>query len=116
MFSGEGCFLASDEWHDKMRQQYTLDLSPEVHNSIELFFAYFTYAPSLVHKLYGLRHVETTSAEALQTISETLSKTLEIQMKLAIWYEQFAQIAPPQPKLSPRLGMNYIRSSSHIQM
>ncbi|KAJ5406676.1 hypothetical protein N7465_007960 [Penicillium sp. CMV-2018d] len=95
MFSGEECFLASDEWHDKMRQQYTSDLPPEVHNSIELFFAYFTYAPSLVHKLYGLRNVVATSAEALQTISEIRSKALEMQINLAIWYEQFSQIVPP---------------------
>ncbi|KGO77230.1 hypothetical protein PITC_093020 [Penicillium italicum] len=95
MFSGEECFLASNEWHDKMRQQYTSGLPPEVHNIIELFFAYFTYAPSLVHKLYGLRHVDTTSFEAQQTISKMLSKTLEMQMKLATWYEQFSQIAPP---------------------
>ncbi|KAJ5615695.1 hypothetical protein N7537_000809 [Penicillium hordei] len=95
MFSGEVCFLASDEWHDKMRQQYTLDLPPEVHNSIELFFVYFTYAPGLVHKLYSLRHVDATGAEALQTISGVLSEALEMQMKLAIWYRQFSQLAPP---------------------
>ncbi|KAJ5514590.1 hypothetical protein N7463_004142 [Penicillium fimorum] len=95
MFSGEACFLASDEWHDKMRQQYTSNLLPEVHNSIELFFAYFTYSPSLVHKLYSLKHVDTPSSEALQTISEVLSEALEMQMKLAIWYEQFSQIVPP---------------------
>lgn len=95
MFSGEECFLASDEWHDKMRQQYTSDLSPEVHSSIELFFAYFTYAPSLVHKLYGLRNVDATGTEALQTISEVQSKALEMQINLVIWYEQFSQIVPP---------------------
>lgn len=95
MFSGEECFLASNEWHDKMRQQYTSDLPSEVHNSIELFFAYFTYAPSLVHKLYGLRNVDTTGAEALQTISEVRSKALEMQINLVIWYEQFSQIVPP---------------------
>ncbi|KAJ5184888.1 hypothetical protein N7472_009728 [Penicillium cf. griseofulvum] len=95
MFSGEECFLASDEWHDKMRQQYTFDLPPEVHNSIEVFFTYFTYAPNLVHKLYSLRHVDATSAEALQTTSEITSTALEMQMKLAIWYEQFSQIVPP---------------------
>ncbi|KAJ5834556.1 hypothetical protein N7447_000582 [Penicillium robsamsonii] len=95
MFSGEECFLASDEWHDKMRQQYTSNLPPEVHNSIELFFAYFTYSPSLVHKLYSLRHADATNCETIQTISEVLSEALEMQMKLAIWYEQFSQIVPP---------------------
>lgn len=95
MFSGEECFLASDEWHEKMRQQFTTDLPPELHYSIELFFAYFTHAPSLVHKLYNLKRMDVTSAEALQTITEVLSKALEMQTKLAIWYEQFSQNAPP---------------------
>jgi hypothetical protein len=95
MFSGEECFLASDHWHEKMRQQFTTDLPAKLHHSIELFFAYFTYAPSLVHKLYDLKHVDVTSAEALRTISEVLSKALEMQTKLAIWYEQYSQIAPP---------------------
>ena len=94
MFSGEECFLASDEWHDKMRPQYTSDFPPEVHSSIELFFAYFTYAPSLVHKLYGLIKVDANSAEALQAVAEVLPKALEMQMKLAIWYEHFSQIVP----------------------
>jgi hypothetical protein len=94
MFSGEECFLASDEWHDKMRPQYTSDFPPEVHNSIELFFAHFTYAPSFAHKLYGLIQVDANSTEALQTVSEVLPKALEMQMKLAIWHEHFSQIVP----------------------
>ncbi|OQE46382.1 hypothetical protein PENCOP_c001G02856 [Penicillium coprophilum] len=104
MFSGEECFLASDAWHDKMRQQYTSDLPPEVHNRIEQFFAYFTYAPSLVHKLYSLKHVDATSAEALQTISEVLSEALEMQTNLAIWYEQFSQIVPPPTETTSQTG------------
>ncbi|OGE58167.1 hypothetical protein PENARI_c001G00647 [Penicillium arizonense] len=95
MFSGEECFLVSDEWHEKMRQQFTTDLPPDLHHCIEVFFAYFTHAPSLVHKLYGLRHMDVASAAALQTITELLSKALEMQANLAIWYEQFSQIAPP---------------------
>ncbi|CAI7664392.1 unnamed protein product [Penicillium bialowiezense] len=101
MFSGEECFLASDDWHQKMRQQFTTDLSTELHHSFESFFAYFTYAPSLVHKLYGLRHVELTSAESLHTISEVVSKALEMQAKLATWYENYSRTAlPPVETLS----------------
>jgi hypothetical protein len=95
MFSGEGCFLASDDWHEKMRQQFTTDLPTDLHHSIESFFAYFTYAPSLVHKLYALRHLDGTSSEALNIISEVLSKALEMQTALGIWYEEYSQIAPP---------------------
>lgn len=95
MFSGEECFLASPDWHKKMRQQFTTDLPSELHHSIESFFAYFTYAPSLVHKMYALRHVDVTSAEALHMISEVLSKALEMQTDMILWYENYSQIAPP---------------------
>lgn len=102
MFSGDRCFLASDEWHEKMRQQFTTDLSAELHYSIESFFAYLTYAPSLAHELHYLKHVDMTSAEALQTISVVLFKALEMQTELVMWYEQFSCIAPP-PVETPSL-------------
>lgn len=95
MFSGDECFLASDDWHEKMRQQFTTDLSAELHCSIESFFAYLTYAPSLAHGLHYLRYVDRTSLEALQTISVVLSRALDMQTKLVMWYEQFSRIAPP---------------------
>jgi hypothetical protein len=104
MFSGEECFLASDQWHEKMRQRFTTDLPAELHHSIELFFAYFTHAPSLVQKLYSLRHAELSSVEALQTISEVLSQALEMQTKLAIWYEQYSKIAPPPVEILSSMG------------
>ncbi|OOQ86685.1 C6 zinc finger domain protein [Penicillium brasilianum] len=95
MFSGEPCFLATEEWHQMMRQQRALDISLELHNSIEQFFAYFTYAPSLVHKFYHLKHTDITTPEALQIISATMEQALDMQKKLSLWYEQFSQIAPP---------------------
>ncbi|CAG8034174.1 unnamed protein product [Penicillium olsonii] len=95
MFSGDKFFLASDEWHAVMQQQFTTDVSAELHHSIETFFAYLTYTPSLVHKLYELRHANLTSAEAARTISDMLSKTLEMQTKLAVWYENYSRIASP---------------------
>lgn len=95
MFSGEECFLVSEEWHHMMQQQYTPDMPIDLHNSIEQFFAFFTYAPSLVHKFYSLKEVDLSTSEAQQTISATLAQALDMQSKLAIWYEQYSQIAPP---------------------
>lgn len=95
MFSGEQCFLASEEWHHMMQQQYTADMPIDIHNSIEQFFAFFTYAPSLVHKFYSLKEADLSTPEAQQTISATLPQALDMQGKLADWYEQFSQIAPP---------------------
>lgn len=95
MFSGEQCFLASEEWHHMMQQQYTADLPTDLHNSIEQFFAFFTYAPSLVHKFYSLKEADMSTPEAQQTVSATLTQALDMQSKLAVWYEQYSVIAPP---------------------
>ncbi|KAJ5212354.1 uncharacterized protein N7498_004000 [Penicillium cinerascens] len=95
MFSGEPCFLASEEWHHMMQQQYTADLPTDLHNSIEQFFAFFTYAPSLVHKFYSLKEADLSTPEAQQTISATLTQALDMQSKLAVWYEQYSLITPP---------------------
>ncbi|KAJ6131381.1 hypothetical protein N7523_001841 [Penicillium sp. IBT 18751x] len=94
MFSGEQCFLASEEWHHMMQQQYTSEMPIDLHNSIEQFFAYFTYAPSLVHKFYSLKEVDLSTPKAQQTILTTLTQALDMQSKLAVWYEQYSQIAP----------------------
>lgn len=78
-----------------MRQQRVPDVLPELHDSIEQFFAYFTYAPSMVHKFYHLKEIDITTPEALQIISATLEQVLDMQSKLAPWYEEFSRIAPP---------------------
>ncbi|KAJ5171963.1 hypothetical protein N7492_004556 [Penicillium capsulatum] len=95
MFSGEECFLASEEWHYMMRHQYTSDMSPEFHNSIEQFFAYFTLAPSLVHKMYRLREIDVSTPQASQIISHALEQALDMQGKLDLWYQGWLQLAPP---------------------
>jgi hypothetical protein len=95
MFSGEQCFLASEEWHHMMQKQYTADMSTDLHNSIEQFFSFFTYAPSLVHKFYSLKEADLSTPEAQQTISATLTQALDMQSKLVVWYEQFSRIYPP---------------------
>lgn len=95
MFSGEPCFLASNDWHQMMQQQYCADMPVDLHHSIEQFFAYFTYAPSLVHKFYGLKEADLSTPVAQQMISASLTQALEMQSKLTVWYEQFSQIAPP---------------------
>lgn len=95
MFSGEECFLASEEWHQMMQHQYTPDMPPDLHDSVEQLFAYFTYAPSLVHKFYGLKGADLSTPELQQTISAALAQALYMQNKLAVWYEKFTRIAPP---------------------
>ncbi|KAJ5550759.1 hypothetical protein N7461_005457 [Penicillium sp. DV-2018c] len=95
LFSGEECFLASDQWHDIMRKQVNEGLPERLHHSIEELFAYMTHAPDLVHKLYGLRSPGITPAEQSQRIPEVVTQALEMQTKLATWYEQFSHIVPP---------------------
>lgn len=95
MFSGEDCFLESKEWHQMMQEQHSPQMPAYLHNSIEEFFTHFTYAPSLVHKLYNLKGADLLSVKAQQTIPALLAQALELQRKLDIWYEQFTRIAPP---------------------
>lgn len=94
MFSGEECFLTSEEWHRTMRQQYTTEMSPDLYNGIEQFFAYFTFAPSLVHKMYSLKEMDVSTPQALQIISQALEQALDMQSKLDAWYQQWSQVAP----------------------
>ncbi|KAJ5888311.1 hypothetical protein N7495_008352 [Penicillium taxi] len=101
MFSGEPCFLASNEWHQTMKHQYVTDMPADYHDIIESFFAYFTYAPSLVHKLFSLREIDPTTPEAFQVASDALSQALDMRSKLDSWYDQWCKIAPlPVEELS----------------
>lgn len=95
MFAGEDCFLASEEWHSMMRQQYTSDMPRDLHYIIEEFFAFFTYTPSLVHKLYHLKGMDVSTPQALQVISEALEQALRLKARTDAWYEQYIKIAPP---------------------
>ncbi|KAJ5750496.1 hypothetical protein N7533_007524 [Penicillium manginii] len=103
MFSGEACFLASEDWHQMMRQQYTTSLPRELHDIIEEFFAFFTYTPSIVHKLYHLKDMDVSTPEAFQVISAALEETLMLQSRTDAWYKQYTKIAPvPAEALSER--------------
>ncbi|KAJ5808774.1 hypothetical protein N7474_010043 [Penicillium riverlandense] len=99
MFSGQPCFLASPDWHEMMREQYTTDVPVHLHNSLEQFFAYFTFTPSLVHRLYSLREPDMTREKAMQIISELLPAALDMKIKMDAWYEQFSQLAPPPTEI-----------------
>ncbi|KAJ5536283.1 hypothetical protein N7513_009469 [Penicillium frequentans] len=95
MFAGEDCFLASDEWHHMMRQQHLATLPLDYHNCIEDFFAYFTHSPRIVHNLYHLRDKNHSDPEVLQEISQALTQVLDMQSKMASWYEKWSRISSP---------------------
>ncbi|KAJ6110602.1 hypothetical protein N7486_002837 [Penicillium sp. IBT 16267x] len=95
MFAGENCFLASDEWHRMMKQQYLATLPLDYHNCVEEFFAYFTHSPQIVHNLFRLREKDYSDPEVLQEISQALTQVLDMQSKMASWYEKWSQIASP---------------------
>lgn len=75
-------------------------MPPELHLCIEKFFAYFTYAPSLVHKLYHLNEIDISTPAALQIISQALEQAVEMQAKLDLWYQQWSAIEPPPVETS----------------
>ncbi|CAL5870056.1 uncharacterized protein PFLUO_LOCUS4290 [Penicillium psychrofluorescens] len=82
-----------------MREQYTSDVPVYLHHSLEQFFAYFTFTPSLVHRLYSLREPDMTKERAMQTISELGPEALDMKIKMEAWYEQFSQLAPPPTEI-----------------
>ena len=95
MFSGEDCFLTSEEWHKMMREQYTANMPRDLHDVIEDFFAFFTYTPSLVHKLYRLKEMDVSTPQALQIISAALEEALRLQARTGVWHDKYTKIAPP---------------------
>ncbi|KAL3462294.1 hypothetical protein BJX64DRAFT_140758 [Aspergillus heterothallicus] len=94
LFGGVDCILATDEWHNVMKQQCNPGLSFQFDNLVEEFFTYFTQSPSLVHKLYSLKEADFTNTTTLLRLSEMLKETLEVQEKLALWYNRFCQTTP----------------------
>lgn len=69
---------------------------------IEEFIVYFTFAPSLIHKLYSLKQADPESPETWAQMSETLKRTLDMQEKLNAWYDRYSRIAPaPRETISP---------------
>ncbi|KAF7158712.1 hypothetical protein CNMCM5623_003876 [Aspergillus felis] len=108
LFSGEKCFLASERWHAIMRQRISSFYSEELEDSLEEFVALFTLAPSLVHALYDIKGSDMTSPATWKKLSETLTRTLEMQTRLLEWYSRFCRmVPPPYEKLSSTEDVEY---------
>lgn len=45
-------------------------------------------APSFIHKFYDMKGADLSTPEAQQTISAAPAQALDMQSKLAVWYEQ----------------------------
>lgn len=95
VFSGQECFLASESWHIVMKEHCDTFLPAGLGYLIEEFIMYFTFAPSLIHKLYALKQADPASPETRAQMSETLKRTLDMQEKLNAWYDRYSRIAPP---------------------
>ncbi|PYH88694.1 putative C6 finger domain protein [Aspergillus ellipticus CBS 707.79] len=105
LFSGQSCFLTSNDWHSVTRQQFSENFSVEV-DLVEQFFAYFTFAPSLVHELYDLREAGHTSQNTVERLSDLLARTIDIQGKLLAWYDLFSHAVPAPDEVPSPSGDN----------
>lgn len=102
VFSGQECFLNSKNWHLMMKEHCDTSLLAGLGYLIEEFIVYFTFAPSLIHKLYSLKQADPESPETWAQMSETLKRTLDMQEKLNAWYDRYSRIAPaPRETISP---------------
>jgi hypothetical protein len=95
VFSGEKCFLASSDWHTVMRQQFDFTLAAELYVLVEDLFGFYTAIPSLLHQLYGFKKEASEGATTRSRASELLTQALDIQDKLAAWYEKLIHAVPP---------------------
>ncbi|KAI9928158.1 hypothetical protein ASPWEDRAFT_170845 [Aspergillus wentii DTO 134E9] len=95
LFSGQKCFLTSGDWHAVMKQPFNTGLSADFEHLIEQFFAYFTFAPSLVHKLYDLKEADPISPDSWLRMSNILERALDMKSKIEAWYVEFSRIVSP---------------------
>ncbi|PYH48784.1 Zn(II)2Cys6 transcription factor [Aspergillus saccharolyticus JOP 1030-1] len=94
LFSGQSCFLSSEEWHAVMKQHPNIGLGAEFADLIEQFFAYFTFAPGLVHELYSLRDADHGEPKIVAKAGELLVRTLTMKSKLCAWFVGFSKVVP----------------------
>lgn len=100
VFSGEECFLASDDWHAVMKQRFDKALTAEFHAHVEDLFASFTTVPRLIHDLFDIRTADMTSPATQLKVSKVVAETLAMQKELEAWYDQFIQ-AVSLPREAP---------------
>ncbi|GES64094.1 C6 zinc finger domain protein [Aspergillus terreus] len=104
VFSGEECFLASDEWHTVMRQQFD-DLIPrEIQDQVEDLFASFTAIPRLIHGMFELRTADPSDPITRLKISKLIAEALVMRTDLDAWYERFSQLVPPPSEVPSSYG------------
>ncbi|RAL12815.1 Zn(II)2Cys6 transcription factor [Aspergillus homomorphus CBS 101889] len=94
LFSGERCFLASNEWHTVMIQHPNTGLGADLARLVEQFFVFFTFAPSLVHQLYDLKDADHTQPDIVAKADELLARALAMQRKLLAWFAEFSAVTP----------------------
>ncbi|PYH80395.1 C6 zinc finger domain protein [Aspergillus uvarum CBS 121591] len=94
LFSGQRCFLASEEWHTVMMQHPNVGLGADLANQVEQFFAYFTSAPGLVHQFYDLRDADFTNPDTVTKAGDLLVQALAMQSKLSAWLADVSAVTP----------------------
>lgn len=104
VFSGEECFLASDEWHAVMRQQFD-DLIPcEIQDQVEDLFASFTAIPRLIHAMFELRTADPSDPITQLKISKLIAEALVMRTDLDAWYERYTRLVPPPSEVPSSYG------------
>ncbi|THC87210.1 hypothetical protein EYZ11_013343 [Aspergillus tanneri] len=94
LFSGRPCYLASKEWHFVMKGHVNTGLEFGFDRLVEDFFAYFTFAPSLIHEFYSFKEADPTDPATQQKISNIVTRALILLDKVSAWYECFARTVP----------------------
>ncbi|KAL5356735.1 hypothetical protein BJX96DRAFT_171883 [Aspergillus floccosus] len=104
VFSGEECFLASDEWHAVMRQQFDNIIPREIQDQVEDLFASFTAIPRLIHGMFEIRTADPSDPLTQLKISKLVAEALAMRGDLDAWYERFTWLVPPPSEVPSSCG------------
>ncbi|KAF9894988.1 hypothetical protein FE257_004612 [Aspergillus nanangensis] len=104
VFSGEECFLASEDWHSAMRQQFNTCRPPEIYDQVEELFVSFTAIPRLIHQMFELKQADMTSPATQDKVSSTVAETLVMHASLTAWYDRFIQVVLPPSEVPSSTG------------
>ncbi|KAL4888383.1 C6 zinc finger domain protein [Aspergillus ambiguus] len=104
VFSGEECFLASEDWHAVMKQQFDHVIPSEIQDVVEDLFVSFTAIPRLIHEMFSLRTADMSDPVTQLRISNVVAEGLARRSDLEAWYERFTELVPPPREVPSSSG------------
>jgi hypothetical protein len=94
LFSGNACFLDSDEWRYVALQPPDDIFSAQFYEKTNELARCIAACPWLVKETYAIRSANTSEISTQVRVSALVHRTLEVYGRLQKWYEDFVAFAP----------------------